>query len=168
MACQLQEFWDYFESSVDSDQELAPVAKLNYLRGLLDGPAKATVTWFELTNADYKEALEVLKERYGKRSVIHRAHINGIMGVNAVKDDEDLLGLRKFQDTIEVRYRGLKALGVKEEVYSTIVVPLIIEKLPKDLRLNITRGSRFLEWNVKDVLTSLQKELELSEEIART
>ena len=90
------------------------------------------------------------------------------MSVNAVRDDEDILGLRRFQDTIEVHYRGLKALGVQEEVYSTIVVPLIIEKLPKDLRLNITRGSQFLEWNVKDVLTSLQKELELREEIART
>ena len=59
-------------------------------------------------------------------------------------------------------------MGVQEEVYSTIVVPLIIEKLPKDLRLNITRGWQILEWNVKDLLPSLQKELELREEIART
>ena len=166
--CQWQEFWDCFESSVDGDQELAPVVKLNYLRGLLDGPAKAAVAGFESTNANYNEALEVLKERYGKRSVIQRSHINGIKSVNAVRDDEDILGLRRFQDTIEVHYRRLKALGVQEEVYSTIAVPLIIEKLQKDLRLNITRGSQFLEWNVKDVLTALQKELELREEIART
>ena len=84
--------------------------------------------------------------------------INGIMSFNAVRDDEVLLGLRRFQETIEVHYCGNKALGVQDEVYSTIFVPLIIEKLPKDLRLNITRGSQFLEWNVKHLLTSLQKE----------
>ena len=100
--CRWQEFWDCFESSVDSDQELAPVVELNYLRGLLDGPEKAAIAGFESTNSNYNEALKVLKERYGKRSVIQRAHLNGIMSVNAVRDDENILGLRQFQDTIEV------------------------------------------------------------------
>jgi len=108
------------------------VVKLNYLHRLLDGPAKAEVVGFESTNANYKEALEVLNERYGQRSVIHRAHINGIMYVNAIQDDRDLLGLRKFWDMIEVHYGELKALGIQEEVYPTIVAQLVIDKLPKD------------------------------------
>ena len=42
--------------------------------------------------------------------------------INAVRDDEDLLGLKKCQDTIDVHYRGLEAFEVQEEVNSTIVV----------------------------------------------
>ena len=141
--CHWQEFWDCFESSVDSDQDLPPVMKLNYLRGLLDGPAKAVIAGYETTNANYAEALDVLKDRYGKKSVIRLAHLNGIMNHAAVKDENDIVGLRKFQDTIEVHYRGLRALGVDEETYSAIIVQKIVEKLPKDLHLTIIRGEAF-------------------------
>eukprot|EP00112_Aurelia_sp_Birch-Aquarium-sp1_P017837 Seg4175.3 transcript_id=Seg4175.3/GoldUCD/mRNA.D3Y31 product="hypothetical protein" protein_id=Seg4175.3/GoldUCD/D3Y31 len=123
--CHWQEFWDCFESSIDSDQDLPPVMKLNYLRGLLDGPAKAVITGYETTNANYAEALDVLKDRYGKKSVIQLAHLNGIMNHAAVKDEDDIVGLRKFQDTIEVHYRGLRALGVDEETYCYLLVEFI-------------------------------------------
>ena len=62
--------------------------------------------------------------------------------------------------TTETHHRGLKALNVEQESYSSIVVPAIIDKLPETVRLSITRGKKHDQWNMDDLLS----ELELREE----
>lgn len=51
--------------------------------------------------------------------------------------------LRKLYDSCEAHNRALKALGVDEDSYLAIVVPTIMERLPKQFRLTITRGTIF-------------------------
>ena len=135
--CEWQEFWDCFESAADNDQNLAPVLKLNYLKGLLDGEAKATIAGLESTSTNYSEAVDLLRDRFGKKSVIQRAHTNGLRNLLPVTQGEDVSSLRKFYDTVEIHYRDLRALGVDEAVYSTIVVPDLIEKLPRNIQLRL-------------------------------
>ena len=43
-------------------------------------------------------------------------------------------------DFAETKHRALKALGVEQDTYAAIVVPSLLEKLPEQLRLTITRG----------------------------
>ncbi len=95
-------------------QGTTPVIKLNTLRRLLDGSEKRAIDGLESTNANYKEAVEFLKERYGKKTMIQRAEINEIMNLTAAKDSDDVNSLRKFRDLIEIHYRGLQALFVEE------------------------------------------------------
>ena len=66
-------------------------------------------------------------------------------------------------DSCEAHNRALRALGVSEESYSTIVVPTIMEKQPEEFRLAITRGANFLEWSMNEMLEAYEKELELRE-----
>lgn len=40
----------------------------------------------------------------------------------------------------ETKYQALKALGVEQDTYSAIAVPSLLEKLPEQLQLMITRG----------------------------
>ena len=63
--------------------------KLNYLRDLLDGPAKAAISGFESRNLNYSEVLDVLKERYGKKAE----------NLPPIKDEDNIADLKKFQDT---------------------------------------------------------------------
>lgn len=56
------------------------------------------------------------------------------------------------------------ALKVDERAYSAIVVPAILQKLPENIRLTITRGSDYLKWTMKEMLEAPQGELELREE----
>jgi hypothetical protein len=62
-----------------------------------------------------------------------------------------------------VNNRALKDLGVNEDSYSAIVVRTIMEKLPEQFRLTITRGQNFLEWSIEEMLDAFEKELELRE-----
>ena len=66
-------------------------------------------------------------------------------------------------DSCEAHNRALKALGVSEESYSSIVVPVIVEKLPESFRLTITRGTDFLQWSMEEMLDAFVRELELRE-----
>eukprot|EP00112_Aurelia_sp_Birch-Aquarium-sp1_P001589 Seg1172.19 transcript_id=Seg1172.19/GoldUCD/mRNA.D3Y31 product="hypothetical protein" protein_id=Seg1172.19/GoldUCD/D3Y31 len=71
-----QEIWNAFRSSIDENEELADVDKFTYLRHLLEEPAKGVVAGFTLTEANYAAAVNLLKQRIGKPSIIRQAHIS--------------------------------------------------------------------------------------------
>ena len=50
-------------------------------------------------------------------------------------------------------------------MYSCVVVPKILEKIPESVRLNMTRGTRdaYQEWDMQQMIDSFRKELELRE-----
>lgn len=67
-------------------------------------------------------------------------------------------------DRSETHYRGLKALGVDENTYAYVVVPAVLQRLPENFRLAITRGEEFLEWSKEQMLQAFLKKLELRED----
>ena len=105
--------------------------KFSYLRGLLEGSAKSIIAGFALTAANYEAAVTLLKKQFGKRNLIQRAHVEELMKVVPVYNDRDTPRLRSLYDGVEMHYRGLTAIGVEEATYSSIVVPLILDKLPE-------------------------------------
>lgn len=159
-----QEFWDSYESTIHKNEALANVDKFKYLKGLLDGPAKATVAGFALTSANYDAAVKTLLERYGRDEAIQQSHIKDLMEIEPVYNDADSTRLRRFFQACESHYRGLQALEVNENTYSCIVVPRLLEKLPSQLRLTITRGQKFRLWKMKDLIHQLKNEIELRED----
>jgi phytoene/squalene synthetase len=153
-----QEFWESFESAIHQNECLSEVDKFIYLRNLLLGPAKSSIAGFALTATNYKEALELLRNRYGKKNVIQRALIQELLKLKHVYNNSDLDGLRKLYDAC-----ALEAQGVNVSTYSSIVVPTIMEKLPEKFRLTITREREFLVWSMKELLEAMTKEIELRE-----
>jgi hypothetical protein len=49
--------------------------------------------------------------------------------------EKDLVSLRRLCDRVETHYRGLEALGIEKNTYSSIVVPHILDCLPESVRL---------------------------------
>ncbi|XP_028416197.1 uncharacterized protein LOC114539977 [Dendronephthya gigantea] len=157
------EFWDAFSSAIHENESLSDVDKFTYLRGLLQEPAKSAIAGFALTSINYEAAVKLLERRFGNKTIVQRAYINDLLNLKPVFNGNDTERLRKFFDVVETNYRGLEALGVKEEVYSEIVVPSILNKLPEVVRLTITRGEKYMEWTMNDVVKALLAEIELRE-----
>ena len=67
---ELQEFWDSSDSAGNKNDGLSDVDKFAYLRSLLVEPARSTITGFALTAANYEEALDQVKKRFGKKNPI--------------------------------------------------------------------------------------------------
>ena len=51
-----------------------------------------------------------------------------------------------------------------ENTYSSVVVPAMMQKLPENFRLTITRGEEFLTWSMEKMLEAFLKELDLRED----
>eukprot|EP00112_Aurelia_sp_Birch-Aquarium-sp1_P002793 Seg1309.3 transcript_id=Seg1309.3/GoldUCD/mRNA.D3Y31 product="hypothetical protein" protein_id=Seg1309.3/GoldUCD/D3Y31 len=143
-----QEFWDSFRSAIHEDEDIAKVDKFKYLRSFLEEPARGVITGFALTDADYDSAVDLLRsrKRFARPSVIRHAHINEMANLSPVFNEKSIGRLRNFHDQIEAHYRGLEALGVDKQSYSSIVVPLLMPKLPDSVRMNMIDLEKII-WN---------------------
>ena len=97
---------------------------------MLKGAAETTIAGFSLTSTNYNAAIELLEKRYGNATTIKRAHINELLNLSPVYNENDTERLRTLLDLTDTHYRGLVALGIAQEMYSCVVVPKILEKIP--------------------------------------
>ena len=151
-----QTFWDSFESAVDTNDVLTDIQKLNYLRAHLEGEAARAVAGFPLTSANYQQSLDVLRERFGEQQRVINAHMHALM--NLPHANNSMTSLRTFCDSIENHVRGLTALGQSSESYGALLVPMILGKLPTDVRKNLAREHSHLEWTLDQLRQSIAKE----------
>ena len=68
--------------------------------------------------------------------------------------------LRKVYDKINVNVRGL---GVKSEQYGSLLFPVVMSKLPPELRIQVARKTADELWKIEDILEIIRKELEARE-----
>jgi len=68
--------------------------------------------------------------------------------------------LRTFHDTIESHSRGLATLGKSEQTYGDLLVPIILGKLPKDVKQNLARRSTSREWTFSQLMSAILREIE--------
>ena len=71
-----QSWWDCFNSAVHSNDSLMQIDKYIYMKHLLEGQAAACISGLQLTESNYAEAVETLKQRFGVHQVIINAHMD--------------------------------------------------------------------------------------------
>lgn len=160
-------FWDSFDSAIHSNYSLSPVDKFNYLRSYLESSAAEAVAGLTVTSANYDEAIAILKKRFGNQQLIINRHMGALLNVNAVSSHLDIKGLRKLHDNVETQIRGLRALGVPTESYGSLLISLITDKLPTEIRMIISRKINNDEhWELNTVMEILEGEVEVRENAA--
>ena len=78
-------FWDSFSAAIDKNHGLSDIEKMNYLNGL------------PLTEENYKKAIALLKERFGKPQILTNAYMESLSKIDA--PPADTKNLRTFYDT---------------------------------------------------------------------
>ena len=155
-----QSFWDSFEAAVHNNEDVSKVDKFNYLKSLLDGPAASTIAGFTLTAENYETAVKVLKERFGNDQVIVSRHMDALLSLEGVTKVDEIKKVRKLYDTIETHLRSLQNLGVSSESYGSLCIPVILSRIPEQLRLLMSRKFDKNSWNVNEVLSQLKIEVD--------
>ena len=89
-----------------------------------------------MSEANYTAATEILKERLGRIQAIILAHMESLLQLPVCAGDRSS-HLCLVYDKIKVNVRGLKALGVRAEQYGSFLIPIIMAKLPSEVRLQI-------------------------------
>ena len=153
-------FWESFESAVHKNSNLSGVDKFNFLKSLLTGIAQSVVTGLALTSANYEKAVELLKRRFGNRQVVISSHMEALTKIPKVASTSEVKRLRSLYDTVESHVRGLESMEISSEMYGCFLTPIMMQKLPEEFRIAISRNLESETWDLKEILSEFHKELQ--------
>ena len=94
-----------------------------------------------MSEPNYSVAIEMLQERYGDKQVLISTHMNKLLNLSNSGNLNDLKYLRQLYNNIDTQVRSLTSLGMDLESYGPMLIPVVMSRLPENLKLNITRQS---------------------------
>lgn len=121
-------FVDTFDALINKNTDLADVQKFYYLQRSLKGEAAQVIEALDITDANYKIAWDLLKQRFEDKRLIVDKHIQSIYDLPEIKR-ESHAALRKFSDTIQKNVRALKSLGQPVDSWDTLLIFTCVQKL---------------------------------------
>ncbi|CAB3994168.1 Hypothetical predicted protein, partial [Paramuricea clavata] len=80
-----------------------------------------------------------------------------------VTSPHNLKGLRTLYDTVESHIRAFKSLGVQAETYGNLLCSMLLNKLPQELCIIVSREVQGDVWELGHLLELIEKELEARE-----
>ena len=116
----------------------------------------------EICKENYVKAKALLQERFGKKQSIISAHMQALLKLQS-SENEGIADLRSIYDTIMVHIRGLESLGMSSDNYGSLLIPVIISRMPEDIALQVTRQTSKEVWSVDEIMTTIQQEIEARE-----
>ncbi|XP_002741926.1 uncharacterized protein LOC100373242 [Saccoglossus kowalevskii] len=156
-ALEWNQFHDNFSSAIDSDDRLSEVQKLTYLKSFLTDEAKRTIDGLQTTQANYKIAFDLLKERYGQPKMIIDAHMRSLWALPAPNNDPT--SLRRFHDEVETTIRGLRVLHMNESSYGALLIPMLLDKLPITFQQQLARNHGDDDWTLTELTAAMRAEI---------
>ena len=153
-------FWDSFRNAVHENDSLSDIDKMNYLKGMLANEAARAIAGLPITSQNYRKAIELLKERFGRKQTLINAHMESLSKIDS---PTDIHNLRRFYDSCETNIRALETLDVQTDSYGSLLIPTLLKKLPVELRRTIFRANPNACSSLNDLRETLRKEIEIIE-----
>ena len=124
----------------------------------------------EKTETSLTASKNSLLEKFEKVKILNENILEHLTGGEFEKELEEnldktdqiheILGLRKILDQVECSVRNLRTLKVETSCYGSLLVPLVNEKLPNELRVNIAKSFANDIWDIDIMINFLKKEVE--------
>ncbi len=131
-------FWGQFDVAVHKNDALSEIQKFTYLKSLLSGEAERAIESLTVVKQNYQHAVDVLTGRFGNKQTRIAAHMNELRTLRSVQNIADVTGLRKLHDTLELNISNLKELSVDVSTYSSLLIAIIFDSIPEELRIKIS------------------------------
>ena len=95
------------------------------------------------------------------RQKIVNAHMQALLTLP--NPSNNMTSLRSFHDSVENHIRGLSALGQSRDSYGALLVPIILGKLPVEIKRNVARDHPAFEWSIDELREAILKEIRVFE-----
>ena len=107
-----QGFWDRYQVSIHSNANISEIDKFNYLKGFLREEALAAISGLMLSSYNYKEAIQLLKNRFGNEQLLISSHMESLLKISKIRSRESTRDreLRMLYNHVENCIRDLKSL----------------------------------------------------------
>ena len=110
---------------IHENDSLNEINKFAYLKSFLYDSTKLRISGLSLSSENYKEAIDLLKQRYGNTQVLINAFMKKLVQLPAVQNSNNVKWLRLFYDQAETSVRNLKTLGVEINTFGSLLIPLL-------------------------------------------
>jgi len=160
---QWQQFYDTFKATIMENTSLSKVEKFTYLRSYLTGDAERCIQGITLREDNFDSAMDLLKERYGLPQICIASHMDKLVKLKKLNHANSVKDLRNMYDSIENHLRSLVSLGINSEQFGSMLAPIIIEKIPHEIRLIVTRKLGKENWKIEELMENLKFEIEARE-----
>ena len=134
-----QSFWDQYSVAIHTNGSLSDIQKFNYLRSYLTETTGECINGLSLTSANYQKAVEILKERYENKQILISSYMDVLVKLPKVDNLKDIDKLRKIYNSLETSVRNLADLGVEITSYWKLLISIIFDRIPTELKLLISR-----------------------------
>ena len=155
-------FWDRFESAIDNNEEIPTVEKFNYLQYYLEGPAARAIEGLQITERNYQEAKERIRKRFGRKQLTISTITDELIKLKPCSGDKPGQ-LRYLYDKISIGVRGLENMGLSSETHGATWIPIVMGKLPTEIRVQVARLISREIWSMNELLELLEREVEARE-----
>ena len=160
------EFWELFKVYVHANKRYTDVQKFVLLKSHLGNVPKQVIEGIPASEEGYKAAVDLLTRHFARDDVRRELLMKQLLDLPGVSKHDDLKGMHCLIDQLNARVRGLEALGVTHDSFSSILLPVMREKLPEAWRLEWARCQP-KPADFKSFLDFLQQEM-LVRELAAT
>ena len=134
------------------NSRLSELDKFNYLEKYLDGQALSVILGLTLSLANYLEAIDLLKNKFGNTQTLISAHMETLLNVIKVKNFDDTITLKKLNNDVGTCVRNLKPLNVEAVTCGYLFIPILKARLPDALVMIIARKFGENIWTLDLVL----------------
>lgn len=118
-----------------------------------------------LTATNYQKAIDTLKKRFGCKQQIVNKRMDALLQIEAVISSQNTRALRRLFDNVSCHVRSLNSLGVESNSYGSLLSPVLLNKLPADLQLVVSRKASGADVNLDDLMSTIEEEITARERI---
>ena len=101
----------------------------------------------------------LLQERFGNTQILISAHMDVLVKLPKVKSMSEVSKLRDIYDRLETSVRNLRELGVQTDTYGSLLISIIFDRIPEELRVIISRQFKGANWDLDNLIIIFKEEL---------
>ncbi|XP_036347287.1 uncharacterized protein LOC118756638 [Rhagoletis pomonella] len=128
------DFYNIFLVLVDKNPDLSDIEKFQYLRSSLSECAATLIQSLEVTNANYKKALQLLESRFDHKRYIFQSHLQHIFDRQRITTPT-VANLRSFVDVINANMRAMQSMATSTQIGNGLLLHLVVSKLDHETQV---------------------------------
>ena len=114
-------------------------------------------------DSNYERAIDLLKERFNYPQILISSYMKVLATLPKVHSMKHVAEFRDLYNKIENSVTSLKDCDVSTDTYGNLLIAVIFERIPQELKVIISRSFKNNVWNLENLLEVFKQELMVCE-----
>ena len=149
--------------NVHENKDLTAIERFSYLKSYLGGDAERCLEGLSMTAKNYELGLTILEQRFGNKQLVISKHTSVLLALEKNRSSFHIRELRVLYDKVIVNLRALMVYKIDSKQVGPMLIPIILDKLPAEIKLEISRKIGSTNWELDQLMEILKCEIEARE-----